>query len=96
MVQFTPELKTLFGKEYPGERELLLYNAVGYLGEAFECERTKIVLSGGCDNSIFNVYYEGNLVFNISRGLYDAIKYYKKGEWEDEVLERYSDFDDDN
>lgn len=89
MVNYSTEMRVLSGKSVPDERECELYDAVCYLGESFQTERIKITSFSGTDNDIFNVYYEGNIVFNISTGITDTIKLYLSGEWEDKILEQY-------
>lgn len=81
-----------YGRSNPTDREQELYEAVTYLGEAFSTKTIKIRCREGADNDIYTVLFEGQEVFQITRGISETISLYLPGEWEDKVLKRYHDF----
>lgn len=97
-----------YNKTEPSAKEIALFKAVSYLGEAFNSIpplkpsfnnsvpnlNGKVIIrrNNYSDNDHLIVTFEGREVFHITVGISDAITLYIPGEWEDKILKRYYEF----
>ena len=90
MIRYDREMQALTGRDYPSQNEEELFNKiVKNVRHSMQIGPIDFVVREGYDNDIYNVYYNGRLVFTIRYGTSDAVVYYIGGKWEEIIFKLF-------